>query len=469
MITRSGTMTRLQRSVMGAAMIAALTGCNDFLTGDGISSDPNFPTVATREQLFVGFQASQFNQQEGSVALLTCLYMQQCSGTANFVQEWDVYNISAEETDANFVGVYTGGGLVDLRAVQASAEEAGDDQYLGIAKVWEALAISFAADNWGDVPYSEAVDEAIPTPAFDDQLAIYAALQTLLTEAIADLAGEGPGPGPADLIYGGDVQKWTRAAYTLKARLHMHTAEKLGDPAYTAAIAAAANGILAPADDFRTLHAGETAERNLWFQFYGTSFGQYAVAGKRLVDLMVARSDPRLPQYFGLNAAGTYGGKDVNGATPANQISRLNGTRNVASFRQPILTADETELILAEAKLKISGPAEAAPHLTTVRQRYGQLPIAAPTLNDIMTEKYIALFQNIEVWQDYKRTCLPVLTPVTDTDPFEVPGRIYYGSTEQNANPNTPSTAEQLQKGGVAGGRPGVGGFRNPNDPTKCT
>src|SRR5688500_5425832 len=115
-------MTRLQRSVMVAVMIAATGGCSDFLTAEGITGDPNAPTSATRDQLFVGFQASQFNQQEGSVALLSCLYMQQCSGTANFVQEWDNYNASAEETDANFVGIYTGGGLVDLRAVQASAE-----------------------------------------------------------------------------------------------------------------------------------------------------------------------------------------------------------------------------------------------------------------------------------------------------------------------------------------------------------
>ena len=37
------------------------------------------------------------------------------------------------------------------------------------------------------------------------------------------------------------------------------------------------------------------------------------------------------------------------------------------------------------------------------------------TLADIMTEKYIALFQNTEVWNDWKRTCLPALTPAQGT------------------------------------------------------
>jgi hypothetical protein len=474
-------MRKAHISVLSGALLAAsLTGCTDFLTGEGVTNDPNFPTAASRDQLFVGYQATQFVQQEGNVALLGCFFMQQCSGLSNFMQFWDKYDLSAEETDASFVAIYTGGGLVDLRRVQAIVEADGDDQYLGVTKVWEALGISFGADNWGDIPYSEAATEGIPEPVFDDQMAIYAALQTVLDEAITDLGGTGPGPGAVDLIYGGNAAKWIKAANTMKARLHMHTAERLGNTAYTAAIAAASNGILLPADDFRTYHSTATAERNLWHQLHGSGF-PYAVAGRRLVDLMKQRNDSRIPDYFADAVENDpdityYGGKDVNGATPADSISSLGGSgRDVPQFRQPILTADETELILAEAKFQVNGggaagAAAAAPHLNTVRQRYGQLPILVPTLNDIMTEKYIALFQNIEVWQDYKRTCLPTLTPVTRAGfPFEVPGRILYGSTEGNANPNTPTTSEQLDEGGIAHGRPGVGGFRNANDPTPCT
>ena len=54
-----------------------------------------------------------------------------------------------------------------------------------------------------------------------------------------------------------------------------------------------------------------------------------------------------------------------------------------------------------------------------------------------MTEKYIALFQNPEVWNDYKRTCLPVLKPARGKS--RIPGRIFYGSTEEQTNPNTPA------------------------------
>ena len=55
-----------------------------------------------------------------------------------------------------------------------------------------------------------------------------------------------------------------------------------------------------------------------------------------------------------------------------------------------------------------------------------------------MTEKYIALFQNPEAWNDYKRTCLPVLKPARGRT--RIPGRLFYGSTEEQTNPNTPAS-----------------------------
>jgi hypothetical protein len=465
-------MTRSYRAAHCAALMAALllSGCTDFLTGDGVSRDPNSPTQATRDQLFVAVQSSQFAQQTGSAAILSCMYMQQCSGVGGrFVETWDNYGTLPQDLNADFISGYTGGGLIDIRDIRARSVEAGDKQYEGIAKVWEAITVSYLADNWGDIPYRQAVGpDAVPE--FDPQMQVYADLQLLLDEAIADLAGAGPGPGAVDLVYGGNVTKWTQAAYTLKARLHMHTAEVLGNAAYTAAIAAATNGISTPDNDFETFQTTATSERNIWNQFYTTSFGGDLVAGKRLVDLMVARNDPRLDDYFGLSPDGGYGGNDVNGATPSSTISRLDGLRNAPNFRQPILTWEENQLILAEARYQVAGGGAAGvlaaqANLDNVRSQYVATVIPA-TLVNIMTEKYIALFQNIEVWQDYKRTCLPVLTPAAGES--EIPGRVYYGTTEESANPNTPPVSSQLANGGVAHDRPGVGGFRNPNDPNPC-
>jgi hypothetical protein len=170
---------------------------------------------------------------------------------------------------------------------------------------------------------------------------------------------------------------------------------------------------------------------------------------------MKAQNDPRLPEYFALALDGDYGGFDVTtGTTPGDAVSALDGARNSDTFRQPIVTWEENQLILAETNFRLSGIAAAQPFLDAVRTARGK-PIIPATLQNIMQEKYIALFQNIEVWNDWKRTCLPALTPALGRT--VIPGRLYYGQTEEQTNPNTPpSSAQNLFT------------VRNPNDPNPC-
>ena len=471
-------ITRHSRAAVAAALLCATAaGCSGWLTDPNAARDPNQATTASRNQLFVGVQAGQFGVQESGIAQIACLFMQQCAGVnGRFVAQRGQYNFTDNDFSPDWVQVYAGGGLVDLRAVEESARAAGDLQYLGIAQVWEAFLVGTAADVWGDVPFSEAAAPDVAAPKLDPQMEVYAGIQSLLDEAIGNLQGEGPGPGINDLVYGGDVDQWTEAAYTLKARYYLHTVEKLGAAQYDEAIAAALNGISEPANDFRALHSAPTSERNIWFQFSQTSFGADLVAGKTLVDVMNAQSDPRLPKYFGEALRGGYGGALPDGTESANGASPVDGERNDALFRQPLVTYAENELILAEAYNRSGDDPTARTHLNNALA-LAPLPAVPTTLSGdalfaaIMREKYIALFQNIEVWNDYKRTCFPGI-PIVPFDggvtPDVVPGRLFYGQSERNANPNVPGTADQLSRGGVGADQPSVGGFRNPNDPAPC-
>lgn len=468
-------MRHVLKYALGVSVIAlAAVGCNSFLEADNAINDPNQPTQATREQLFIAIQAGQIAQQEAGVAQFSCLILQHCSGSGNYVEGWAQYGqFNSASHNVDFNQIYTGGGIVDIHKVRQLSEADGDKVYLGIIKVWEALAVSFGADNWGDIPYSQV--DTSKTPGFDRQLAIYDELQRLLDGAIADLGGSGAGPGPLDLIYGGDKTKWIQAAYTLKARLYMHTAEARGAAAYTAAIAAANNGISTRANDFLAFHGSGTNERNMWYQFANTTFGQYLKAGAALVNLMRTRGDnQRLAQYFSEVAPGVYRGSDVNAPTAlaVSEVATVpSSTRIDATFRQPILTYDETQLILAEAKERTAGVAAAQPHLNNVRTFYG-LPTVTATLQAIAEEEYVTYFQNVEAWQSYKRTCYPNLTPYAEAEPPLIPARLWYGQTEENANPNVPSQGEQNTKGGVGKTNNGTASTgstaapgMNPNDP----
>lgn len=442
------------------ALGVGAAACSDFLTGPKLTDNPNQPTSATNPSLFVATQAGLYLEQEGPLARITCTWMQQCAAIgANL--SFSIYGVSDQDFDDAWTSIYGGGGLIDLRRVERSTVAAGDSTFAGMARVIEALLVGTAADVWGAIPYSQAVDTSIVDPVLDPQDQVYAAIQAKLDTAITFLAATGPtnaGPAGADLTYfdaAGTVQderlKWTALAHTLKARYYMHTAEVVGVPAYQAALAAAQLGIASPANDYTAYHSSAASETNLWYQFE-TVYPTYQAAGSFLVDLLQAASDPRLGQYFTPNQNGAFVGV-VAGTNPP--ISDVADLHPLPDQRQPLVTWAENQLILAEASYQVAGGgsagnAAAQPFVDAVRNRVGLAPKTVTSLNDIMTEKYAALFENIEVWSDYKRTCLPAIPPA-GTSAF-IPGRLVYPVRERNANGNITD----------------VGPLRNWNDPNQC-
>src|SRR6266581_5805350 len=346
-----------------------------------------------------------------------------------FLDAFAHYTVNEFSWDGNWFQVYTGGGLVDRRKIEATEQAAGDSVFLGVAKIWEAFDMGVAADLWGDVPYTEAVAQS-PTPALDSQASVYAAVQQLLSDAINELTnGTGTGLLGNDLVYGADASLgkrmlWIQAAHTLKARFLLHTVEASASKAtvYTNVISEATLGINSPAGDLLAFHSPAVTERNIWYQFQNTTFGQDLVAGKALVDIMKARSDPRLPEYFGVNGGGGYGGEDPNVPQPGDSVSPLNGSLRMCptpsscgAFRQPLVTYQEKELILAEAYQQTTQDANALTHLNNARGVAGLSTLVGITtatglLDSIMVEKYVTMFENIEVWNDYRRMCRPALT-----------------------------------------------------------
>ena len=481
-------------TVLALTMIGA--GCSEFLSGPGLTENPNNPTVGTPLQQFVAVQANMATRLEGQLARCAGVFTQQLIGSNNQQLQWCTgYAINESDISGQMSGFYTGGGLRGLRNVQAGAEAASDNFLLGIAKVWEGLAMGTATSVWGDLPYREAVTEGIESPALDPQQQVYADVQTRLDEGIAALTAvpsvtTNCAPSEGDLIYcatavarNTEVARWIRAAHTLKARFYLHLVERQGVTAYQSALAEALLGINeAPANatqaihgqaagDFRMFHGSvQDFDANVWAEFLLAR--QDIVAGDRLIGILKARNDTvRMRGYFDPNAQGNFVGADQNNATvrpPACGVapapcatSVVNSTvRRVFTFRQPLVTWAENQLILAEARFRTGDSAGAATNVNAVRAAVGLPALAAPTFVDVMTEKYIAMFQNIDVWSDYRRTCIPTLTP--NGLATEVLGRMPYGSAERTANANIPLPSAYPT------GTTGSSAVRNWNDPNPC-
>ena len=490
----------VQRAVGFSLVLFGTAGCSDWLTGPGLTENPNSPVSATAAQQLIAVQASAWTRFEGQLARNASVWTQQLIGSNNQQQTYATqYQYTEDVVGTQMTGFYTGGGLVGMRNIQALSKAAGDPFMEGVAKIWEGFSFGMAASIWGDLPYSEAVS-AITTPKLDKQVDIYTAAQKVLDDGIAlltPLATTATGSCEvSDVVYCAasvtkqlQVQRWIRAAHTMKARFYLHLAERNGNAAYALALAEANQGINeAPTSvnnaidgqgpgDFRSWH-GSTLDQdgNIWGEFLTSRLD--LAAGDVMIQILKARSDPRLPRYFDANPAGQYIGKDRNNisvpstATPSN----LSTVRRALPFRQPIVTWAENQLIIAEAQCapdvttatfpktctgSAAALAAALIPVNNVRSSVGLAALAAVTLDDIMTEKYLAQFQNIDVWNDYKRTCIPSTIRPYGTA-TEVPGRMNYASTERNTNPNIPSP------NAYPAGTTGVSAFRNWNDPNAC-
>jgi hypothetical protein len=463
-------VNKLTKIALCAALPAVwAAGCSDFLKGGNLTTSPNNPVTgsANNSQLFVSIQANMFIYQEGDMGRAVAQWMQQLIGVAR--QQIQVYNysgISNATYDGEFQRPYVGGGLIDIRVLEAGATAGGDLKYLGVAQVMEAWFIGYTADVWGDIPYSQAVDYVnFPTPILDTQQDVYNAVETLLSTAITNMAGAGAGPGTADLVYAGDMVKWTALAHTLKARFYMHQAEQLGNAAYSSALTEAGAGIgtaVGSADYLAYHNGGIQLSTNSWWQFMDGSGGTgragdlVAAAGavhSTMWDMMATAADPRFPLYF--NAANTNGGE-------------MSLVRLGAGFPQPLVTAQENFLILAEANFKLGNAGPALTALNAAQALWATatpwhaavvVPATPATLANISYEYYVTLFQNTEEWNVWKRTCLPVLAPVSIVAAFgggKIPARMWYGQTEEQTNPNIPPV-------GTA-----PNGDTNWNDPVRC-
>jgi len=518
-------------ALVSLGLLLGTTDCNDFLTGKKLSTDPNNPSAATIQTLFVGIQGAQFAFQEGLTPMMVCMWVQQCGATnGRFVEQAGRYvfgagsNIGANGGDWNLV--YTAGGLIDMDTIAAISTRAGDSLYLGIDLVWKGFTLGSAADLWGSIPYSEL--RTSTTPALDSQLVVYGAVQDILTRAITALnSGVTTLPSPPDLVFGDSVSQWVATANTLKARYWMHVVEAATEgklpgltqaAVFDSALKYAALGISDPtgAGDFRSFHNGNGyPQSNMWFQFQDNSaFGGDLESGKSMVDYMNARNDPRRADYLCPLASGTwkatkafalddeigdansnlqkattagtsgavkptwnttvggtttdgtvtwtnlgpnYAGDDFNVGAGPNGISAFDcePTRFSGDFRVPFVTYQETQLILAEANLALGNTAPAQARLNAAYAVVTGLAssatgvIGAALQDSIMMEKYVVMFQNIEALSDYRRTCIPSLTPVTPnvlTLPA-VPGELYYPQIERNANSNIPPESQEVAAG----------------------
>ena len=253
---------------VAALALIGVAGCSgDFLSGGQLSTDPNRPTSASAQQLLGGVQSNLWAYWGSDPARVTGMWVQQFQGLIS--QYVSLYQYAHDETTTNgfHQGLYSGGGLVDLKKADSLATIANDKHTLGVGEIMEGALMGTGADMFGDLVYSQAL-QGKSNPTLDKQQAVYDSVQKVLSAGIANMASNNPtdvGPGQYDQNYNGNPAAWTKLAHTLKARFYMHTAKVDGTAAYTSALAEAKLGLNDPSlDDKGVFQASRLAETNFY-------------------------------------------------------------------------------------------------------------------------------------------------------------------------------------------------------------
>ena len=419
-----------------AGVLALASGCQSYLD---INVDPNRPNDASLSTLLptVEQATATFNYQ---TAISACQYAQQIGGGIN--------DQSPDRMEGAWSTLYLT--LVPNLNVIINKAQSTSPAYVGIAKVLLAYNLGMATTFWENIPYSQA-DKALSAstfrPTFDTQETVVSGVQTLLDEAIVELRKPATAsqsvPKTDDLVYGGDLAKWLRFAYTVKARFFMNTTKKNAQQAATAALAALGNGMTGNGDDFVLTYAATNGIINPWRQIaLANNTGNFSVfQGAYFIDLMntvtYPTADPRLPLVAGSLRAGfvyatpaDYRGTQVGSSVARNVDFTVNTWYNTATAPLVMMTFAEAEFLEAEARFLLANgtrtsrgsTAEAyAAYRNGITAHLTQLgvPTAAQTaylsatavnmgaanlkLENIMAEKYKALFLVSQVWNDMRR------------------------------------------------------------------
>lgn len=471
-------MKRNLKSLVVAVVILTLGvgACDDFLD---INVSPNnqvdapIGTILTSATVAVGYQAGSDAHRFSSIIA------QQFAGQGNPVAQTREYmRYQILDTDVNNLwSSYYAIALADLEVVIQKAASGNAPKYSGVAKILKAYVFHQLVDQWGDVPYTEALKfTANIRPKYDASGTIYPALIALLDEGIAEVNTASPlSPRAFDTIYGSVAaasydQAWVRAANTLKLRLLMRQT-KLNPTSFAAVNTLISSGgpfIETAAQNFQHAFLATNGRQNPMQQFEAGRLNQF-FPHATVVNLMNTKEDPRRARFFTpfpytTTAPFAYAGVPANPGVESFAFSRLHvyfrgaasgtgvaGTNGAipatgagsitydGSAPTRMLLASEYWFMRAEATLRYGAAGDAAAHFEAgIRQSMAAAGVtpaadidtyvtaqvaafnaanAADKIRLIIEEKFVSnLGVPVEAWSDWRRTGHPAITPPSNAE-----------------------------------------------------
>ncbi|WP_025663170.1 SusD/RagB family nutrient-binding outer membrane lipoprotein [Aquimarina megaterium] len=461
---------RTFRITLFIATFFSVIGCQD-VVDDINDNDPNTIGAVDGRSLLTGMQLADITAQSGYLNWAAGVWTGNFVGSGRFdpIQNYQYGNTNSNTPWRNiYVGV-----VKQARELRSGIPVSNKDFFFGVSKVLETHALGTAVNVFGKVPFTQAGNDDFPTPEYEEQLAVYSGLQTLLDEAISDLQNAGDINISEDLFFGGDANKWVKAAYTLKARLYLDVRD------YSSALAAVQNGISSEEETMKYTPPAVvlTGDTNLLNQFFNGSFpDDLAVEGSYLISLLGSGPESRnntktnevdrSAYYYTDTEINDSDGGIAGVAEPMNQISLQ---ENLLIWAEAALRLGASNFDQALSKLNehranlrngvyfsVTTNAMYDDYVETdftaggVENIDGSLSKEDALLREIIEERYATFFADILSFNDLRRFKKDPVTLQVGV-PFNVgdrhPERFLYPFSEENTNgANVPDVTDIFVK-----------------------
>ncbi|MCX6281080.1 MAG: SusD/RagB family nutrient-binding outer membrane lipoprotein [Bacteroidetes bacterium] len=438
-------------------MALALGSCKKWINTD-LNVNPDAPSDVPMSSILTGVQANMaYNTIGGNdLCRVTSIWLQYFQGVARQSQSTANYYLLPSDINNLWVTNYTNT-MMNLETIMSKAT-GSNPTYMGIAEVLMANSLGITTDFWGSIPLSQAFQGVGNlTPAFDNQEAVYTEVLRLLDDAIIQLNTPGAPSAQGDVMYGGDPAKWLAAAHSLKARYILHKC-KLDNTVYTQVLAEVSAAISSNDNDLQFTFFDAAGSQNPLYQFMSQR-GDITMAKVFIDTLNLVRHDPRLPMFATAVGDTAYVGNgwgevSADVSMPGNAVA-------AASAVVPFISYVEVLFIKAECLYKTNAPVDQVrtaliDAVTASMQKWGadytawmaiysqyiNYSSGAPLFKEIMTQKWIALYNQAEAYNDWRRTDNVIglqANPLTSAQRNEMPRHYPEAQSETNYNPNTPT------------------------------
>ena len=262
-----------------------------------INQDPNNPQEGTLNLILPSAQVGKGFRMARDINKNTMVFSRMVYDLAEsqYTQDPTTYSNDYDGLFAN--------SLKEMQEVITQGTDIEAWHYVGVAKVMKAHTYAVMVDLWGDIPFDEALNgEENRLPNFTDASDIYTSLLNLLDEGIADMSKESSLILEGDLIYGGDLDQWVKAANTIKLKLYLNL-RKVDAAGATAGINTLieGNNLIDDNDDNYVYQFGSSLTPNNRHPMYQIEY----IEGSKDVYMshyfmynLIKKNDPRLPFYI---------------------------------------------------------------------------------------------------------------------------------------------------------------------------